>query len=218
MHNLQRVGKLLLLVLLVGLLFYPISYFYPDLNWRFDLRHVLYTFTGFHPYNAEWWFLLPWMILCLGSKLIFRVFEAWPKRLLAVSLVGYFVVRLIIWKYGDTLVCEPYRYLYEVMTTVWLMMPFLLGAAFARYGWLYRCSRLCNARYALLVTAFLIVLWVRVFFLSIGIADPFIAVLLCTVATKVQSVALSKLGGVVRGCGYAILSFVRTISQPSFMA
>ena len=136
MRNGRRVLLLWLNVAVVGVLFYPWSALRPELHWRFDAAGILATFTGFNPYNAEWWFLFPWVFVCLLSPRVFRLMERWGTlRVLLLSFTVYFGLRYAIQWYGaDRLVVGSARFVYEAMQVAILLFPFLLGSAAARHG------------------------------------------------------------------------------------
>lgn len=143
MRNGRRVLLLWLNVAVVGVLFYPWSALRPELHWRFDAAGILATFTGFNPYNAEWWFLFPWVFVCLLSPWVFRLMERWGTlRVLLLSFAVYFGLRYAIQWYGaDRLAVGSARFAYEAMQVAILLFPFLLGSAAARHGVLAMCKR-----------------------------------------------------------------------------
>lgn len=137
MHNVRRVMVLWGNVVLVAILFYPWSIAHPHLNWTFDAMGVISTLTGFHPYNGEWWFLFPWIIICICSKKILGVLDRYGKvKKIVWAIFIWFVLRLGIYLSGgtDNWLDGPMRLLYEIEVVIILLLPFLLGAVCAKYG------------------------------------------------------------------------------------
>lgn len=62
MKNLKRISLLMAKVILVGTIFYPISLFYPDLQWHFSFMECVRMLLGYSG-NYEWWFLRPYLII-----------------------------------------------------------------------------------------------------------------------------------------------------------
>ncbi len=196
MRNGRRVLLLWLNVAVVGVLFYPWSALRPELHWRFDAAGIMATFTGFNPYNAEWWFLFPWVFVCLLSPWVFRLMERWGTlRVLLLSFAVYFGLRYAIQWYGaDRLVVGSARFAYEAMQVAILLFPFLLGSAAARHGVLVLFKNFrCGAK-AIVVLLMTIVALVRIYLIPIGIFDPVIAAFVCCVAVMFPLSGLAVVG------------------------
>lgn len=204
MYNLRRVMLLWSNVVLVAILFYPLSLAYPNLNWTWDVSGVISTLSGFNPYNGEWWFLFPWMIICLCSKKIMDFLDKCRtvKRILVVVCV-YFLLRLSIFLSGGTVywLNGPMRLLYEIEVVIILLLPFYLGAASAKYGILkyFKVKGRESILFRLaIIVAFILLIYIRIFFIQIGIFDAFIAMIFCcvmlTLSKYTNNYFLRKLG------------------------
>lgn len=204
MHNVRRVMVLWGNVVLVAILFYPWSLAYPHLNWTFDVIGVISTLSGFHPYNGTWWFLFPWMLICLCSKKIMDILDKCRKvkRILVVACV-YFLLRLSIYLSGgsDQWFNGPMRFLYEIEVAIILLLPFLLGAASAKYGILkyfkVKGQDSLLIRF-LMIMSLLFLICIRMFFIHKGYFDAFIAMaffcVLLTFSKYANNYFLRKLG------------------------
>ena len=58
MKNLKRISLLMAKVILVGTIFYPISLFYPDLQWHFSFMECVRMLLGYSG-NYEWCRTIP---------------------------------------------------------------------------------------------------------------------------------------------------------------
>lgn len=186
MHNLKRIGFLYLNVLLVAIVFLPLSFFFPSLGWNFDALTVFYNLSGFYPYNAEWWFLFPWALVCLVSRYILFFLDSHKTWLvLLISCILYLGVRLFIHQYGEgRLVVPPMRWLHELGQFFVLSFSFLLGASCAKHGILTYVQQLAkDSKFVSLcsVILFLLIVYIRIFYIPIGLFEPFIAVMFCCV-------------------------------------
>ncbi len=102
--NMKRVTKLYMRAIFIATIFLPISLLIPTLGWHLDIWSILKTVSGYDPLNCEWWFLLPWAILCLLSPVLFRILSSKPSYIvLTFSFVLYLLVRYFIKWYGDDL-------------------------------------------------------------------------------------------------------------------
>lgn len=186
MENFKRVGNLYTMVLMVAIVFFPLSYWFPSNGWDFDLAGVLKTLSGYNPYNAEWWFLFPWAIICLLSKYLFELLDKFKWSAVNISIFIYFLLRLLIWKIGDTNLVEGnVRWIYQLMQIFILACPFILGAVFACRGWLWSILSYQKSVFnsALFFIVGLTIAILRMFFIPIGIFDTFIAVIFVVVCT-----------------------------------
>lgn len=182
MQNGRRVYSLLRNVVLVGILFYPWAIFFPAINWHFDLWGILSTFSGFDPYNCEWWFLCPWIMICFFAKHLFSISDKYGySKILVLSFCLYFLLRGVVKIYGETLVIMPWRLLYVIMTAIILIFPFFLGAVFARYGIMKKMTFIRGIKLKSIWGLFFLVMIIRIFFIPVGIFDPLIAAFTCCV-------------------------------------
>jgi hypothetical protein len=204
MNNVRRIMLLWSNVVLVAILFYPLSIAYPNLNWTFDVIGVISTLSGFHPYNAEWWFLFPWMIICLCSGVMLRVLNRYGKvKNILLSILIWFILRLGIYLSGgtDNWLNGPIRLLYEIEVVIILILPFLLGAVCAKYGVLkyFQVKGQKSILFRLVTIAiFILLIYIRIFFIQKGVFDAFIAMLFCcvilTISKYTNNCFLRKLG------------------------
>ena len=74
MRIFRRIILLLIKVLLMGCIFYPISIFYPELGWKFDVISCVKLFLGYEG-NYEWWFLRPYIVISIFAPFILRCLD-----------------------------------------------------------------------------------------------------------------------------------------------
>lgn len=167
--NWERVGKLLFNVTVVGALFYPISYFFPHLGWYFGNGEFVKCITGYNPYNAEWWFIAPWILLCLASPIIIRLFK---KNVTLASIAVFFLY--CFGKYiAHTNMPAHYRSLQVLASTLICLFPFVLGIISARYS----LFKIWDIKHRKLISsiAFILLFLMKVVFIKNGFIDPIIA-------------------------------------------
>lgn len=89
MKNLKRISLLMAKVILVGTIFYPISLFYPDLQWHFSFMECVRMLLGYSG-NYEWWFLRPYLIIAALSPFLLKGINKKSVICLTISLLLYF--------------------------------------------------------------------------------------------------------------------------------
>lgn len=169
MKNLKRIVMLMSKVLMVGIIFYPISLFYSDLGWElsfFNCIKMLLGYTG----NYEWWFLRPYILIAVLSPWLLAWFEKKPSISILVSLVLYILTKYLIYfhEFHISLILE------QVFI---LLISFYLGASFAKWGILAWAKSFSEASTKISVTISIVVLLVMLIcktYFPVGILDPFI--------------------------------------------
>lgn len=181
MRNVRRVLHLLLLVALVGIVFLPWGPLCFHKPWTFTPLTILFNLIGYRTYNAEWWFLFPWIVLCLCSRWIFSACSRFGMmRVLAVALVLFLVCRFTIYYVGEDVISRsPYRIIYFLLVTISLSLPFLLGAAAAHYGWFASFKALRGRLRLWALVGLVLLICVRTFLIPVGIFDSFVSLFFC---------------------------------------
>lgn len=188
MGNFKRILFLLIKSSIVACFFYPIAYFYPNLDWHFGNGEFLANITGFRPYNAEWWFIFPWMILCFLSPFLMKSLKNNTRLLIITCLVLYIIGKYFAhkeWIYS-------YRTLFELDTVAINLTPFMFGALAAKSGIVSYCSKALTPLIGLSLSFLLI--FIRCRFVHNGFADPLVALLYVMSIIPV----LSKMGNSFR--------------------
>lgn len=169
MKNLKRIVMLMSKVLMVGIIFYPISIFYPNLGWNFNIFNCVKMLLGYIG-NYEWWFLRPYIIIVAISPWLLARFEETPKVSFFLSLALYIITKYLIYfhDFHIPLILE------QVFI---LLISFYLGAALAKWGILAGAKSLSdsNARISILSIAVLLAMLIYKIFFPSGILDPFIS-------------------------------------------
>lgn len=175
--NVSRIIKLYKKVIFIALMFLPISLLIPSLGWDLNFVTILSTITGYNPLNCEWWFLLPWSLVCLISCRLFKVLDKYNSLIcFFISLILYISVRYYM--VGLNYIYEGWgRVILQVCMIFNLGFIFLMGSIFAKHNLFSLIKDLNMNR---LIIGFIIILFfIRIFFIPIGLFDPFIAVSFC---------------------------------------
>ena len=96
MKNLKRISLLMAKVILVGTIFYPISLFYPDLQWHFSFMECVRMLLGYSG-NYEWWFLRPYLIIAALYPFLLKGNNKKSVICLTISLLLYFLTKYLIY-------------------------------------------------------------------------------------------------------------------------
>lgn len=166
----QRILRLLETAFLIGLLWYPLSYFNNSLNWTFGNGEFLSCIVGYNPYNGEWWFIAPWIMLTFLSKEI--LFLVHKNRLLFFLLI---IISYVVGKYiAHTDLITQFRSVQILSSTLICLLSYGLGALLASYKDILIKVKLNKI---LAVIAILLLIVFRCSFISNGFLDPFIALI-----------------------------------------
>lgn len=173
MHIIKRIVMLLMKVLLIGCIFYPISIFYPELHWNFDLMECAQMLLGYKG-NYEWWFLRPYIVISIISPLILKCIDKRIWTTIGIVIFIHYTTKFLIYKDISLmpLILEQ---------SIILLLPFILGAVCAKRRILYISAQLLGHN-TLNVLFAVIILLLMVIYKTIfpsGILDPFISVLFC---------------------------------------
>lgn len=132
MHTVRRILMLLIKVLIIGCLFYPISLFYPQLEWNF--ADSVQLFLGYEG-NYEWWFLRPYIIIGLCSPFLLSIFDRRPWLTLCFSFFMYSLTKGFIY-FGVHSIPLIFEQLFI------LSPAFFIGAGLAKWGILSIASKI----------------------------------------------------------------------------
>lgn len=181
MKNLKRISLLMAKVILVGTIFYPISLFYPDLQWHFSFMECVRMLLGYSG-NYEWWFLRPYLIIAALSPFLLKGINKKSVICLTISLLLYFLTKYLIYFHDF--------HLFVILEQVFILcLPFFLGAILAKYGILAWAKSISQSHFAvfLSITVLMVMLLYKFYFPS-GIIDPFISavfVICCIILTNI---------------------------------
>ena len=179
--NFRRVALLYLRVFLIALLFFPLSYFFFGGGYTLDAKHFLLSVSGIQPYfNDEWWFLFPWAVICLLSPILFKILKRLGvcKTLLIACALDLFC-SWYIRKEGNVLFSLPGRYFYQIILVIRLSFPFLIGAVAAKTGLFVKIQSMEAKGKLMLCFGMTLILLLRMFVISYGIFNPFMALGIC---------------------------------------
>lgn len=199
MHNGRRIAQLYALVALISLLFYPWhNVLNPELGWAFGLAGIANSVSGYQPYNLEWWFLFPYVIVMLLSPFIFKLLTRSPRHVIAGSVAAWLlstaaIVYLLHYVWGSELY-STYRPVEQVLILCQFMMPFTVGALCAKTGLLKTLSE-CAMKYKLVMLAVLCLLLLGQCAIGISSLNYIVGILFCFVGATFSSTFLTKMGG-----------------------
>lgn len=170
---LQRILKLYLNFWVVFILFISLGAYLQPKHYPGSFLEVFSNFTGWHTtYNGEWWFLFPYILLVLTSKMIFRCIQKYSSFFLVLLLGGWYVVFYLAiyfnrgYLYSHQLAYMPLLYLS-------CLPSFALGALFAKEDWFKRLKEKIH-----LHNVWMNILWLLllIFLLALRALSPISAV------------------------------------------
>lgn len=192
MRPFHRIFQLLTKVAFIALLFYPISFFYPELGWHFSIKNCIKFFLGYEG-NYEWWFLRPYIIITLLSPFLLRILDKSPKVSLILSIILMFLIKIYIY----------YAYLswFEIPLIIqqfFILLPsFFMGALCSSSGLFFKAieysKKKCIISYASVIVILAMLIYKLVF--PSGIIDPFLslAFALCVIMAKKLIGSISRI-------------------------
>ena len=133
-HRVTRVIKLLIHFWTITAIFVSIGHFMFPNRYPGSFITVLNNFTGFKTtYNAELWFLLPYILLSLTSAWLFSFTERFKTRyVLSFLFFLHFCTSFLISRYGDKYLYHNY-WIYNPILYFHLMFSFFIGAMSAKH-------------------------------------------------------------------------------------
>lgn len=145
-----RLAKLMIHYWIILIIFVSIGHFVRPSAYPGSFVKVLCNVTGYHTtYNAEMWFLLPYMVLSAFSKHLFDLlkrFRAW--MVVAITLFIHICTSYCISRYGQSFFFGNW-WAYNPLLVFHLLFNFSLGAMLARGRFFEKLFEWANAnRYA----------------------------------------------------------------------
>lgn len=131
--QLKRLFKLYRTYWFVLLIFVPIGFIINPVKYPGSVTDIISNITGWNTtYNAEMWFLFPYVMLSITSYGIFKLMDKLGNKLAFIcSAILYFVSCFIISRYiaPNNLYHKPYV---ALLTYFDLLLSFVIGALFYR--------------------------------------------------------------------------------------
>lgn len=197
-NNIKRILKLFLLVSFVGLIFYPWhTLLNPSLGWTFGIKEILACCLGFRPYNIEWWFIFPWVLVCITSNYIFSAMNKYNWKIVFIIAALSYPLAILLLHFTLKLAIDDTWFghlLLELFFALKFVFPFVSGSLLAKTGFLKYCLQ------ATLLPK--ILLWILLIITAITIMSfdthklihvPF-AILFCLCFVSIKSKILYILG------------------------
>ena len=98
------------------------------------LSDFIVNLTSWHTtYNIQIWFLLPYAIMILTAPYLFELFEKKPVITLGAAAMLWGGEYVVMYLYGNSYL-YTHRFAFIPVVTTSFILPFLIGAAMARYG------------------------------------------------------------------------------------
>lgn len=131
----QRILKLYLNFWVVFVIFISLGAYLKPQHYPGSFWEILSNFTGWHTtYNGEWWFLFPYILLVLTSKIIFKYVRRYSTTVLLLLIGGGFILT-----YLTIYINREYLYSHQLVYMPLLyfncLVSFALGALFAKEDW-----------------------------------------------------------------------------------
>ena len=152
----KRVLKLYIHYWIVLILFVSIGWLMNRSGYPGNFVKIVSNITGFKTsYNAECWFLLPYVILTFISPYLFYCLDRWPKLTLSILFPVNILTMYIISRYGGQYLYRN-MWIYNSYLVIHMSFTFILGATLIKY-WDYtehiieRLSKLHYLNWMLLI-------------------------------------------------------------------
>lgn len=121
---------------------------------------IVSNITGFNTsYNAECWFLLPYVLLTFLSPYIFYCLDRWPKNTLLISFTTNILTMYFISRYGEQYLFNN-MWLYNPFLVIHMSFCFILGATLMKYWHYIEKTIKSLTKYGYLNWIFLLVLFI----------------------------------------------------------
>lgn len=130
-------------------------------------------------YIGEQWFFLPYILLMIASKWLFRVFSYMRTYLvLLINLIVYILTVFALKRYGEATLAGNMLF-YNIFLAFYMLLPFSLGFLAKRERWMEKLSCLfsrLHIKQNWVVICLIILLGVGRCFISHQTVDPFYAI------------------------------------------
>lgn len=167
-HRYSRIFKLYIHYWLILLIFVTIAHFVSNSNlYPGNYVNIIYNITGLDTtWNAECWFLLPYVVLSMFSEFIFRIFDRFKIRYVVFSV---FIIHLM--RGGMLYICGSSEFLDNPFLNLLFLclkfiFPFTIGAMMCRSNGFDKIRVIiCNIhscyRQIVLITSLLVLISIR---------------------------------------------------------
>lgn len=198
--NVARVKKLYIKYWMTLAVFVTIGYFTGVSRYTLSWSVLLENLSGYHTtYNEETWFLLPYVLLALTSKYLFRLIDS-VRPLLVVSLsLLLYLLALLYMKHKGAAFYDEYL-MFQPIMYINLQFSFVLGALAAKQNWFGIVKALASTPARKGLTGLLLIALVGArLCIKTAHLDPFYDMLFCLLFIGMQRIdgidfILKKLG------------------------
>lgn len=193
MHSWNRIFNLYVNYWIVFLLFIPLACLIKPKNYPGSLMEFIGNFVALDcSYNREWWFFLPYVLLVISSKYIFRLLHKLDVKATIITITIVCILYFTANTAGKQF--RPYILQYQplqiILWYITLSFTFICGALFARYN-IFEYYRSYFSRYYplkrnLLLTGSLLTLCILRMMLGPSILNPLFVIpfLICYICMK----------------------------------
>lgn len=199
----KRAAYLYLHLWIIYLLLLPLACYIKPESYPGSFTTFVYNATSWKcSYIGEQWFFLPYILLMVCSKWIFRLCDRLKGYItIGGGLIIYGATIYCLKKYGESELSFNMLF-YNVFLTFNMLLPFLLGYLAKKYQWIEKAKEIVSKRFnnkSIIPVVLLLSLCTIRCFISHATVDPFYAiafvVLFATIpVAKVPGVVLSYLG------------------------
>lgn len=153
-------------------------------------------------YIGEQWFFLPYILLMVCSKWVFRLCDRLKGYItIGAGLIVYGATIYCLKKYGESGLSFNMLF-YNIFLTFYMLFPFLLGYCAKKYQWIEKVNGIVTNRFSkkwIMPAFLLLILCISRCFISHATIDPFYAIAFVVLfaiipVTRGLRVVLSYLG------------------------
>lgn len=164
-NNIRRVVKLYIHYWLTLLIFVPLGFFIVrESSYPGSFVNIISNVLGWrNTYNHETWFLLPYVLLALSCKYLFKVTDKLNAKGVFIVTFSIYVLLRVASRVDEALI-GTYRLLYWIAEYFTLLFPFMLGMLSARC-WNYKKYKSLSGGGKWLLVSSLVLLFVVIILL-----------------------------------------------------
>ena len=199
----KRVSYLYFHLWVIYLLLLPLACYIKPASYPGSFSTFMYNATSWRcSYIGEQWFFLPYILLMVCSKWVFRLCDRLKGYItIGAGLIVYGATIYCLKKYGESGLSFNMLF-YNTFLTFYMLFPFLLGYCAKKYQWIEKINGIVTKRFSkrwIMPAFLLLILCISRCFISHATIDPFYAIAFVVLfaiipVTRGLGVVLSYLG------------------------
>lgn len=141
----KRVSYLYFHLWIIYLLLLPLACYIKPASYPGSFSTLLYNATSWRcSYIGEQWFFLPYILLMVCSKWVFRLCDRLKGYItIGAGLIVYGATIYCLKKYGESGLSFNMLF-YNIFLTFYMLFPFLLGYCAKKYQWIEKVKWHCH--------------------------------------------------------------------------